>query len=225
MRVSESDSFISEVTEEVRREKLFAALRRWGWLIGVVILLIVGGAAWREWSQARARMAAQAEGDAFRAALAVSDPAERAAALQSLSGGGSAPVVRLAEAGARMEAGDAAAAAATLAELASDGAAPEIYRDLAALQRIMALGPDLDTSERLAALDRLAAEEAPLRLLALEQRALLRLETGDDAGALADLDAILASPLAPEGLRGRSQQLAIAAGGEYPRADASPPEG
>ena len=30
----DSDSFISEVSEEVRRDRLYAALRRYGWLIG-----------------------------------------------------------------------------------------------------------------------------------------------------------------------------------------------
>ena len=45
----ESDSFISEVSEEVRRDRLFATLRRYRWLIAAVVLLLVGGAAFNAW--------------------------------------------------------------------------------------------------------------------------------------------------------------------------------
>ena len=46
--MSNSDSFIDEVTEEVRKDRLFQLFRRYGWIAGVVIVLIVGGAAWNE---------------------------------------------------------------------------------------------------------------------------------------------------------------------------------
>ena len=67
-RVHESDSFISEVSEEVRRDRLYAALRRYGWLIAAAGLLIVGGAAVNAWRKARQRAQAEAAGDAMRAA-------------------------------------------------------------------------------------------------------------------------------------------------------------
>jgi hypothetical protein len=221
--VSESDSFISEVTEEVRRERLYRTLRRYGWLIAAGVIAIVGGAAYHEWNKARAQAAAEATGDALRAALETADPAARADALLAAADGPAAPVARIAVAGALIEAGDRAGAATILAEVASDGSTPEPVRSLAALQRVMALGPDLAAGERLGALDRLAADGAPYRLLALEQRALLRLETDDRPAALADLEAILATPGAPEGLRGRAQQLMVAAGGWPPESAADAP--
>lgn len=211
--MSQTDSFISEVTEEVRREKLHGLLRRWGWLLALLAAGLIGGAAWYEISRSRAEAAAQARGDAMRAALATPDPAARARALLALPAGPADVVRRFAAAGASLQAGDAAAAAAALAAVAGDGAAPEPWRGLAALQRVMILGPQLPASERLAVLDGLAAEGAPFRGLALEQRALMRLETGDRAQALADLDAILADPAAPQGLRARTERMRIAAGG------------
>jgi hypothetical protein len=223
--VSESDSFISEVTEEVRRERLYRTLRRYAPLIVAALALVVGGAAWQAWSGARQRAAAEARGEALRAAFETQDPAARAAALAGLEAGPAQPVLRLAEAGARREAGEAAAAGAALEALAADGAAPELYRALAALQRVMTLGPALDPGERLATLDALAADGAPLRLLALEQRALLRLEDDDAPAALADLEAILAAPGAPEGLQARARQLVVAAGGEDPPAAADAASG
>jgi hypothetical protein len=44
--VSNPDSFIDEVTEEVRRDRLFGLFRKYGWIGLVVILGIVGGTAW-----------------------------------------------------------------------------------------------------------------------------------------------------------------------------------
>jgi hypothetical protein len=81
--VSESDSFISEVSEEVRRERFALFLRRWGWLVALAILAVVGAAAGYEWRKAGQRAAAEAAGDALAAALALPDPSARAEALAS----------------------------------------------------------------------------------------------------------------------------------------------
>ena len=56
--MSETDSFIEEVTEEVRRDRLFALFRRYGWIVLVLIVLVVGGAAWNEYRKAQDRAAA-----------------------------------------------------------------------------------------------------------------------------------------------------------------------
>ncbi len=41
--MSETDSFLNEVADEVRRDRLFRTMRRYGWIGGAAILLIVGG--------------------------------------------------------------------------------------------------------------------------------------------------------------------------------------
>ena len=46
--MSDSDSFIDEVTEEVRRDRLFGYFRRYGWIAAVVIVVVVGGAGGRQ---------------------------------------------------------------------------------------------------------------------------------------------------------------------------------
>jgi len=61
--LSQSDSFIEEVTEEVRRERLFALARRYGWIVVLALVLVIGGAAALEWRKAQARAAAQVLGD------------------------------------------------------------------------------------------------------------------------------------------------------------------
>lgn len=58
-----------------------------------------------------------------------------------------------------------------------------------------------------AALATLAEEGAPYRALALELRAVLRLNAGEREGARADLEAILAEPGLSRGLNARTRQL------------------
>ena len=65
--MSDTDSFIDEVTEEVRRDRMFFMLKRYGWIAVLAILAIVGGASWREYSKAQDRSAAQALGDGILA--------------------------------------------------------------------------------------------------------------------------------------------------------------
>ena len=213
-----NDSFIDEVSEEVRRDKLFAGLRRYAWLITALVVLLVGGAAVNEWLKLHRASRAETAGEAFRAAYAEPDPATRAADLGDLaaSNARAAVLAKLAEAGAKAEAGDAAGAAALLGEVAGDGGAGELYRSLAALQRVMLLGASMDASEREATLELLVNPGAPFRPLALEQRALMHLDAGDKPAAIADLEAVLAEPTASEALLGRARQLIIAAGGTLP---------
>lgn len=214
--MSENESFIQEVSEEVRRERLSRFLRRYGWLIALVVLAIVGGAALNEWRKARDRAAAQAAGDALRAALVLEDPAGRAQALAPLAEERGGPVARIAEAGAHLAAGETEAADALLGAVAADPSVPAPLRALAGLQRVMGLGAAMPASERLATLEGLAAEGAPFRPLALEQRALAHVDGGDFAAARADLETIRALQDTPEALRARVEQLVVALGGSRP---------
>jgi hypothetical protein len=216
--LSESDSFIREVSEEVRRDRFSSMLRRYGWIAALVILAIVAGAGINEWLKARERASAEAAGERLRAAFLVEDPAARAAGLAEAADtvGDARPVALIAQAGALLDAGERGAAAEILAGVSENPSFSPVYRDLALLQRVAVLGPEMDRTERLAAIETLSRPDGPFRLLALEQRAVARLEAGELDQARADLEAILADPALPEGLAGRARQLLIAAGGELP---------
>ncbi|MFN3281418.1 MAG: hypothetical protein ACK40I_07100, partial [Tabrizicola sp.] len=82
--MSNPDSFIEEVTEEVRRDRLFGLFRKYGWIGVVVILGLVGGTAWTEWAKARDAARAQAFGDALIDALDLGTPEERREALAAV---------------------------------------------------------------------------------------------------------------------------------------------
>lgn len=209
--MSDSDSFINEVTDEMRREKLFGYLRRYGWIAVVVVLAIVGGTAWNEYRNAQDRAAAQAAGDALLTALTENDPAARAAAMLQLQPTGQPAVVTaLLTAATQQEADDPAAAAATLGALATQSDVPAIYRDLAAIRAAMM--PVGDVATRLATLQVLAQPGQPFSLLALEQIAYLTLETGDTAGAITVLRQIDEDAAVTRALRERVQTLLIALG-------------
>ena len=50
---NQNDSFIDEVTEELRRDRLYAAFRRYGWIAILAVLLLVAGVVWREYSRSQ----------------------------------------------------------------------------------------------------------------------------------------------------------------------------
>ena len=213
--MSQSDSFIDEVTEEVRRERLFGYFRRWAWLAVLLVVLIVGLASWNEWRKSREVEQARAFGDAVVEALGAEDAAARAAALARIDaeGGRSAVVNMLAAAeGLGTQAADPDPAA--LVAEAGGAADQPRWNDLARLKLILLEADSLSAQERIEQLEPLTAAGAPYRLLALEATALARVEMGAPDVALAIFRDILADGEVTEGLRGRASQMIVALGGE-----------
>jgi hypothetical protein len=215
--VSNTDSFIDEVTEEVRRDRLFALMRRYGWIAVLAILLLVGGAAWNEWRKAQERAAAQALGDAVLSALATEDRAARAAALDAISAPDAQAASVIALLAAAEEAADnPEAAAQRLLALADRSDVEAVYRNLATLKAVMLPGSGLDAEARRGRLNGLALSGGVLRLLAEEQLALIDLETGNREAAIERLVAIASDAEATTGLRRRVTQVIVALGEELP---------
>lgn len=212
--MANTDSFINEVTEEVRRDRLFALLRRWGWVAVLVVLALVAGAAWNEWRKSQARAEAEARGDALLAALEARDPAAQAAALEGLRGAGPAePVVALLAATQAAAAEGGAAAVEKLTALAADPAVPPLYRDLATLKAAMLGAGETAPDARIAALEPLSAPGAAYRPLALEQIALAHVEAGRTDEALAIFTDLLGASDVSGALRQRAAQMILALGG------------
>lgn len=213
--MSETDSFIDEVSEEVRRDRLFRMLRRYGWIGVLVVLLIVGGASYNEWRKAREIAEAQARGDALLSALEVEDPQARLAALEEIAGDADTNAIALLlAASVQFEEGEAARSVETLSRLAASDEAPEIYRELAALRAAMTPVDGRGPEERIAALAPLAEAGRPFRLLALEQRGLAEVESGAIDTALATFRLIEEDAEVTRGLRQRAQDMIVALGGD-----------
>ena len=215
--MSDNDSFIEEVTEEVRRDRLFRLMRRYGWIAILAILLLVGGAAWNEWRKSQAREAAQAFGDSMLAALSESDRAARASALSEIDPPNpeAAAIVDLLTA-AETAAGDPEAAATRLLEIADRSENGTVYRQIAILKAVTLPGSGLDADTRRQRLEGLVTEGGIVRLLAEEQLALIALETGDRSAAIERLTAIAEDAEATAGLRRRATQVIVALGEDPP---------
>mgnify|MGYP000023548564 CR=1 FL=1 len=215
--MSDTDSFIDEVTEEVRRDRLFRLMRRYGWIGVLAILVLVGGAAWNEWRKAQARAEAQAFGDAVLAALSQEEAAARADALQAVEApgpGGEAVAVLLAT--AEQAQNDAAGAATRLLGLADRTDVPEVYRQIATLKAVTIPDSGLDAGARRGRLAPLAAQPGLVRLLAEEQLAMIEIETGARAAALDRLVSLAVDAEATEPLRRRVAQVIVALGEDVP---------
>ena len=215
--MSETESFIEEVTEEVRRDRLFAMFRKYGWIAILLVALIVGGAAYTEWQKASHSAAAKAFGDALLTALDKDSPEARRAALADATTAASGNADRLAVQKlllASDPADDKPATLAALDAIAADASVPQTYRDLAVLRRVILAGSDMDIAARRAALDPLAIPGRPFRTLALEQMAYLSIEAGDTETAITQLRALSTDQEAPTGLRQRAGQMIEALGGK-----------
>ncbi len=213
--MSNNDSFIDEVTEEVRRDKLFALMRRYGWIAVLGVILIVGGAAWTEWQKSRHQADSRAFGDALLAAMQADDPAARQTALAGVAaGGGRKAVLDLLQSAEALAAQDKAAALEQLAAVAADATLPEAYRQMASLKSVLIAGDEMDAATRDTTLAGLAQPGAPFRVLAMEQQALVLAEGGKTDEALALFRQILEEPDLTQGLRARVQQMIVALGGE-----------
>lgn len=220
--MSTQDSFVDEVTEAVRRDKLYAGFRKYGWIGVLVVLGIVGGAAYSEWQKSKADARAASFGDAVQAALAVSDPLARNTALAAIpADGGQVALVQLLQ--AADPAADRAGALAALAALEADLTQPQLYRDMAVLRRVSIAGAEMALADRRTALAAIAVPGRPLRPLVEEQLAYLLLEEGKTPEALEAMLALYQDQEAPSGLKQRLAQVIIALGGTVPEKIA--PEG
>ncbi|MBL8563366.1 MAG: hypothetical protein JNN06_13900 [Gemmobacter sp.] len=210
--MSNPDSFIDEVTEEVRRDKLFAAFKKYGWIGGLVVAVVVGGTAWTEWRKSTEAAQAQAFGDAVFAATEAPDAAARRAALAAVPATGErAAVLNLLLASDPSD--DRAATIAALQKVEADATLPQVWRDLAVLRRVSLQGADLALTERRGLLEPIAQPGRTFRPLAAEQLAYLLVEEGKTPEAITALQALTEDQEAPAGLRSRAGQMIVALGG------------
>lgn len=215
--MSNPDSFIEEVTEEVRRDRLFGLFRKYGWIGVLLVLAIVGGAAWNEWSKSRAEARAEAFGDALIDALDLGSPEERRAALAAIPADGQQGAILNLILASDPKA-DQPATLAALDAIIADASLPVSYRDLATLRRVLVAGAGMDLADRRTTLQAIAAPGRPYRTLAEEQLAYLLIEEGQTDAAITALQALMQDQEASGALKARAGQVVIALGGVPPEA-------
>ncbi|MDO5705456.1 MAG: tetratricopeptide repeat protein [Paracoccus sp. (in: a-proteobacteria)] len=221
---NQNDSFIDEVTDELRRDRMYATFRRYGWIGILAIVLIVGAAAWYEYQKSREQANAQSFGDAV---LAAESAADQPAALAQVDTAGSprrAALTGLLAAGVQAEGGNAAAAAAQLEQVAMTlGQNDPALRDLARLKLVLVQGESIDAATRDALLADLARPGAPFELLALEQQAVALIGAGRTDAAATLIRQIQQRDGLSETLRRRLSETMIAIGVEPDPAETNTP--
>ena len=205
--MSDTDNFINEVTEEVRRDRLFGYFRRYGWIPAVIILALVGGTAYSEWSKSVIAQAAQVRGDALLDALDVQDKPESISALSSIAAQEDGDVVA-----SFLVAGlDQSLASELLMAIASNSDQPGYMRDLARLK--LAATPDAISKDDAALiLTDLSAPGGLYRNAATEILVALELQRGNRDVALLLLQSHVQDAGATQAQIQRMGELIVALG-------------
>ena len=211
--MTSTDSFIEEVSEEVRRDKLFAKMRKYGWIAVLLVLLLVGGTVYREFSIAADKERAEEAGDAILAALELESNADQAKALAKIQPPDDAAmaIIGLLQAAASASASGNSSGVDILESLETSDLS-EAYLQLVNFKKLLLADGALSTEVRTSELEAISASSSLYRLFAEEQLALIDLSSGDQEAAIKRLTDIFEDASASSSLRQRVSQLMIMLG-------------
>ena len=137
-------AFLREVDEELRRDQIAAAARRWGMVAIVAVLVgLAALAGWLYW-QNRAEQRRGVEGEQLQAALddaangRTRQAATALAPLENGAAGGTRASAKLAQADLLLQKNDVKGAVARYAAVADDASLGQPFRDYATLRRTAA---------------------------------------------------------------------------------------
>ena len=205
-----------EVEEDLRADRAQALLRQYGGvLVAAAVLAVIGAGAWKAWQWHETKQIA-AIADEYLAAAQTAETRKGPARAQAVVGfaavaakapAGYRTLARLQEAGLKAESGDLTGASALWDDVAADGAADPLLRDLANLEWAIHQVDRGDPAQVAARLGPLAAPDSPWHPLAEETLAMLDLRQGKVAAARAALIGLTEDMMAPAGIRQRAQGL------------------
>ena len=208
---NENDTFIREVNEQIRSERLGDFWGRYGLVvIGAAVLIVLGAAGagiYEYWNTSRA----SSSGDQFTTALKLATENKTDEALKALSdletaGHGSYPVLaKFRSATLLAQKGDAAAAISAFTDLGNDTSAPQVFRDAAKVRAAWLL-IDNGTYEQVSAqAEVLTADSHAMRNSAREAMGLAAYKAGDFVKAKQWFTQITADTTAPRNVASRAQ--------------------
>jgi hypothetical protein len=210
---NQDDLLFREVDEDLRRDRYSLLWKKYGTLVLVGAVVIVGATAgvvaWRDHQQG----VREQDGDRYAAAAVLARDGktdEALAAFGVLAQDGTAgyrTLARLQEAALLARKGDVKGAVAVYDALAADGDTDRAFRDLAVVLAAMA---SVDTGDPATLTDRLkplTAEDNPWRYSALELTALLAERAGNKKAARDIYTRLADDAEAPGGIRVRARQM------------------
>ena len=212
--MSDTDSFLQEVSEELRRDKLYRNMRKYGWIGLLLVAIIVGGAAYREYQKSQAAQRAQLFGSNIINALNEKNSKDRISKLQEIkapSDNAKAVLTMLVSAEANNEEASSQDLS-NLADVLEDLDVDAHYRDLLKFKILLGSAEKMALDERKSAFLKLSEPGNPFRLLAEEQLILIELEQGKIDSAIEKISQVLLDAEITVGLRNRATQMLIALG-------------
>mgnify|MGYP001196054078 CR=1 FL=1 len=212
--MSDTDSFLQEVSEELRRDKLYRNMRKYGWLAVLLVILIVGGATYREYQKSKAATAAQFFGTSIINALNETSVNDRISKLQKINApSDNAKVVIAMLLSAELDGSENLTTEKSSLSRFTEGASIDAhYRELLDFKILLGSAETISLEERLAAFEAMSKPGNSFRLLAEEQIALIELEQGNIDKAVDTISQILLDAELTAGLRNRATQMMIALG-------------
>ncbi len=212
--MSDTDSFLQEVSEELRRDRLYRNIRKYGWIAIVLVFIIVGAATYREYMKSQAETEAELFGTSIIDALNQTDSADRISKLQEIiaPGHNSKAIVAMLLSAEAIGNEPTTLEMNGLKDVAESLSIDAHYRDLLNFKILLGSAEIMNVEERVKAYDTLSEPGNPYRLLAEEQMALIELELGNTDNAVKKISQILLDAELTSGLRNRATQMLIALG-------------
>ncbi len=212
--MSDTDSFLQEVSEELRRDRLYRNIRKYGWIAIFLVIVIVGAASYREYLKSQAETEAELFGKSIIDALNEKNTADRISKLQKIN----APGENARAIVAMLLSAETIENETALLEMSNLRGASEVlsiddhYRDLLNFKILLGSSEIMNLDERMTAFKALSKPGNPFRLLAEEQMALIELELGNTDSAIEKISQILLDAELTTGLRNRATQMMVALG-------------
>lgn len=212
-QAAQNEAFLREVDDALREDEMFGALKRWGTLVGAVVVIALAGLGGWLWWQSHSAHQADLHAEAFTIALDhldAGDPDGAMAQLGPIATGsdGSAAAARLMQAGIAAKQGRPQQAEGLYAAVAADSGVPQPFRDLATIRTTALRFDQLPPEQVIATLRPLAAPGGPWFGSAGELLGMAYLKQGRKDLAAPLFGSIARDTTVPDSLRARARQVA-----------------
>jgi hypothetical protein len=197
--VSENESFIEEVTEEVRRDKLYLFFKRYGWIPIVSILAIILGSIFVEIRSSRLQAESEQIGDFLSVVLN-----DGALEIPSVIDPKSVVAIML-EAKILENKFEYEKAAVIYEKLLNTEGVKVSLQDFVRFKLLLFANSDPDKVKKLFV--DLINPDSSFNLLALEQKVLVNISENNLQEALSDINLLIADPKASQGMVSRANQI------------------
>ncbi|MCU0728499.1 MAG: tetratricopeptide repeat protein [Sphingopyxis sp.] len=211
---SNPDTFVREVDDAVRADRMANIVRDYGrWIIGVILVGLIGFGGWLWWQSHQASVAGE-NGRTFLAALdkaGEGQPKGAATAVEPLAKGDDATYRALAlmlQGNVALADGDVRTAVTRFGSVANNAELDPALRNLALVRQTLAEFDTLAPEAVVARLRAIVATPGPAFASAAELTALAELKRGNDAAAGALFKRIAEAPGVEDSLKSRAVQMA-----------------